>query len=112
MIATESQSIASNDSQLTEENSVKLWRKRVKDAKAYFEKDFKRMKEDMEFAANIQWEGDDSMDVGLDARYKANFITNHVNNKVASLYAKNPKCEAQRRKRLDFAVWDGTVEQE
>lgn len=95
----------------SEEQTVKLWRKRIKDAKIFFESDFKRMRENMEFAAGLQWATQDSIDDKED-RYIANIITNHVNGKVSSLYAKNPECEARRRKRQDFAIWDGTVEQE
>lgn len=95
----------------SEEESVKLWRKRIKDAKAYFEPDFKRMREDMEFAANIQWESQTEMDDKA-GRYIANFINKQVNDKVASLYAKDPKCQAKMRPRLNYAIWDGTVEQE
>lgn len=90
----------------SEEQTVKLWRKRVKDAKTYFDNDFKRMRENMEFAANIQWLGQDSTDDKED-RYIANFITHHVNQKVASLYARDPQSKAKRRKRLDFQIWDG-----
>lgn len=95
----------------TEEQVVKLWRKRIKDAKAFFEPDFKRMRENMEFAAGMQWASQDGVDDKED-RYIANIITNHCNNKVATLYSKNPECEARRRKRLDYQMWDGSVEQE
>lgn len=95
----------------TEEQTVKLWRKRIKDAKAYFEPDIKRIRENMEFAANIQWQGQTDVD-DKDGRYIANFITNHVNQKVASLYAKDPKCQAKCRDRLNYQIWDGSVEQE
>jgi hypothetical protein len=95
----------------TEESTVKLWRKRIKDSKVYFEPDFKRMRENMEFAASLQWAGQQEMD-DKEGRYTANFITNHVNQKVAGLYAKDPKCEAKKRKRLNFQLWDGSVEQE
>ena len=94
----------------SEEATIKLWRKRIKDAKVHFEPDFKRMRENMEFAANIQWAGQESVDDASD-RYIANFITNHINSKVASLYAKDPKCQAKVRDRLNFALWDGSVEQ-
>jgi hypothetical protein len=95
----------------SEESAVKLWRSRIKAAKLFFETDYKRMRENMEFAAGIQWSSQDSID-DVEDRYIANFITNHCNQKVASLYAKDPKCEARRRKRLDFAIWDGSIEQE
>lgn len=94
-----------------EENVVKLWRKRIKDARAFFEDDFKRMRENMEYAAGIQWQSQTKMD-DTEERYQANFMTKHVNDKVASLYAKDPKCEARVRDRLVYQIWDGTVEQE
>ncbi len=95
----------------SEQESVKLWMKRVKDAKTHFDPDFKRMRENMEFAANIQWKGQTDMDDKED-RYIANFITHHVNQKVASLYARDPKCKAKCRDRLNFQIWDGSVEEE
>ena len=42
--------------------------------------------------------------------YQANFTNRFINQKVATLYARNPRVEAQRRKHLDFALWDGKVE--
>jgi hypothetical protein len=95
----------------TEEETVKLWRNRIREAKRFFEKDFQRMRENMEFAAGLQWEGQLTMD-DSQGRYMANFLTKHVNDKVANLYAKNPKCEAQMRKRLNYQIWDGTLESE
>jgi hypothetical protein len=92
---------------LLEENSVKLWTKRVKDAKKYFEPDFKRMTESMNFAAGIQWDAQ----TGLDStQYIANFVNREVNQKVATLYAKDPKAVFKRRQRLDYQLWDGSVE--
>lgn len=95
----------------TEIENVKLWRKRVKDAKNYWEPDFKRMRENSELAANIQWKGQEEMS-DKEERYMCNFLTKHVNDKVASLYARDPKAEWERPPRLDFALWDGSVESE
>ena len=95
----------------SEEQTVKLWRKRVKDARGFFDEDFKRMRKNMEFAAGIQWEGQIEMD-SRDDKYIANMITNHVNQKVSTLYAKDPTCEAKLRDRLNFQLWDGSVEME
>lgn len=94
---------------LTEENTVKRWQKKVKAAKDYFDSDFKRMRENMEFAAGLQLQAQTEMSP-KDGKYIANFITHFVNDKVASLYARDPKCEAVRRKRLDYQIWDGKVE--
>lgn len=89
--------------------AVKLWTKRIKDAKKHWEKDFKRMRENMEFCGGIQWKGQQSVDDDK-GRYIANITQRNVNEKVASLYARNPKAEYQRRKRLDFQVWDGKMD--
>ncbi len=95
----------------SEEQSVKLWTNRLRLATTHFEPDFKRMRENIEFAANIQWAGQNAMD-DTDDRYIANFITHHINQKVAGLYARDPKAIARTRKRLNYTLWDGTVEQE
>ena len=92
---------------LLESNTVKLWTKRIKDAKAFYEKDFDRMRQNMEFAAGLQWEGQSTME---SAKYVANFVNREVNQKVATLYAKDPKAVYRRRKRLDFQIWDESVE--
>ena len=91
----------------SEESTVKLWTHRIRDSKEYFLDDFKHMREDMEFAANLQWVGE-KLKTEED-RYKANFITHHVNQKVSGLYARDPQATAKRRKRLDYAIWDGEV---
>ena len=93
--------------ELLESNVVRQWTKRIVDAKKFFEKDFKRMKENREFAAGIQrasQEGIESTEV------VTNFINKEVNQKVSTLYAKNPKAIAVRRPRLDYAIWDGNIE--
>lgn len=87
--------------------TIKLWTKRIRDAKKFYEKDFVRMRENMEFAAGIQWPAQDQIQ---SSKYVANFVNHEVNQKVANLYAKNPKAVYQRRKRLDFQIWDGQVE--
>lgn len=94
---------------LTEENAVKRWMVKIKAAKEYFDGDFKRMRDNMEFAAGLQLQAQTEM-APRDEKYIANFITHFVNDKVASLYARDPKCEAVQRKRLDYQLWDGKVE--
>lgn len=92
-----------------ESNVVKLWTKRIKDAKKKSEPDFKRMKENQEFTWGLQRLGQDSMD---SKEYVANFVNREVNQRVAALYAHDPKAIAKRRNRLDFQMWDGAVETE
>lgn len=74
--------------------------KRIRGDREFFEKPFKRMREDMDIAriGALKEPGDDE--------YVANIIGRHINQKTASLYAKNPKAVARRRERLDFKVWD------
>lgn len=88
-------------------NTIKQWTKRIKDAKTFAEKDFKRMRENCEFAAGLQWATQETVE---SEKYVANFVNREVNQKVATLYAKDPKAIYRRRKRLDFQIWDGSVE--
>lgn len=87
--------------------AVKEWTLRIRDAKVYWNDDFKRMRRNMEFAGGFQWLGQTEMD---DPRYTANMTLRVINQKVASLYARDPKAIARRRKRLDYQVWDGKLE--
>ena len=103
--------VTDHDALPTEEQTIKMWKNRIRAARDYFDLDYKRMQSNMEFAAGIQWTGQKTMD-DQSKRYIANFITKHVNDKVASLYAKDPKCQAKLRKRLIYQLWDGTVETE
>ena len=73
----------------------------IKAREKHFDKQFKRMKSDMEFAkrgADKGW-GEDN--------YVVNLAQRHVQQRVASLYAKNPTAVAKRRKTVDYKVWDG-----
>jgi hypothetical protein len=80
--------------------------KEIEADKEHFKKPFARMRRDQDFAMNAegeQWDGDDD-------KYVANLIARHIRERTAALYAKNPRAVAKRRKRLDFAVWDGKPE--
>jgi hypothetical protein len=89
--------------------AVRQWQTRIRAAKVFFEKDFKRMRSDMDFAAGLQWVDQTSLQDPSD-RYVANLTIRMVNQKVASLYARDPKAIARRRKRLDFQIWDGNMQ--
>lgn len=72
---------------------------------------FAKMRRDMEFVRpGRQWK---QAGVAIDQEnpangpYEANIVQRHVQQRVAALYAKNPKVVARRRKRLDFKIWDG-----
>ncbi|WP_447515080.1 hypothetical protein, partial [Clostridioides difficile] len=41
-------------------------------------------------------------------KYVANITLRHVQQRVAALYAKNPKAVARRREQILHTVWDGT----
>ena len=83
---------------------VKDWCKKIVEAKSFHDKQFKRMKEDMDFVSGKQWHGQDYGD----DKYTANITQRHIAQRVSALYAKNPKATAKRKKRLEFAIWDGS----
>ncbi len=89
------------------QSEIKLWLGRIKRAKQKFDPDFKRMRRNMEFATGLQWQSQVEMD---DERYTNNSVLGMVNQKVATLYAKNPTVEAKKRMRLEFQLWDGKME--
>ena len=76
----------------------------IKADKRHFKRDFDRMKRDMFMAR-------DGRDPDYPEKYyKANIVGRHVNQKTASIYAKNPKVAARRKEMLDFQVWDENPE--
>ena len=82
---------------------VAHWCDEIRADKKFHKDPFKRMREDMVYArlgALKSWIAGDNYTVPL--------INRHVNQEVASLYAKNPKAAAKRKKRLMHALWDGT----
>lgn len=85
---------------------VKKWQGKIQEAKAHWKPDFDRMKEDQGFVTGAQWEGQED-----DDKYTANIIQRHINQRVAALYAKNPKVVVRRRKTMEFKEWDGSVDQ-
>lgn len=90
-----------------EVNTVQQWCSRIKKAKGVWKNDFRRMRDNMNFAAGLQWPSQKQM---VDKRYIANITNRAVQGKVASLYAKNPTAEYKRRPRLDFPLYDGNLE--
>ena len=87
--------------------AIEMWSKRIKKAKGRWKADYARMRDNMKFAAGLQWPGQTKLD---DQRYQANITLRAINQKVATLYARNPTAEYQRRPRLDFALYDGHLE--
>lgn len=91
----------------SESAAVALWHDRITKAKSFWEEDHRRVRQCMEFVQSVQWAGQSKPDTEY---YVANMILRMVNQKVATLYAKNPIAVAERRPRLDFAIWDETME--
>jgi len=82
--------------------SVSKWQKKILASKGFFSKDFKRMREDMEIArmgASKEW-----VEAG---NYTVPIVNRYLNQAVASLYAKNPTATAEKRRTLDYKLWDG-----
>lgn len=86
--------------------AVSKWLDRIKSAEVKWESKFEEMRKNMEFVAGWQWDGQTKLD---DDRYKSNLTLRVVNQKVASLYARNPETVVERRKRLDYQLWDGDI---
>ena len=86
------------------------WVNRVQVAKEYWKPIFDRMREDQAFVAGQQWPGSKPQTSQADwDNYVANVTLRHIQQSVASLYGKNPKIVAHRRKRLNYTMWDGTM---
>lgn len=79
-------------------------KERIEADKRHWSPDFKRIREDMDFAYGLQWAGQTS--ITMEDRYIANIVQRHINQRTSALYAKNPKVVAHRRPTLDFALWD------
>ena len=81
---------------------VKKWHSAISSAKKHWEAPFKQMREDMDFLAGDQWQGE----INKTNKYVANITQRHVQQRVAALYSKNPKAVVRRRRTMDFTVWD------
>jgi hypothetical protein len=88
-----------------ERQAVEKAQRKILSAKKYFSDDFKRMREDMKIA--YQGATDDWVKEG---NFTVPIIKRYLNQAVASLYAKNPTAEAEKRKTLDYQLWDGKPE--
>jgi len=84
---------------------VMQWQQEIRRDKEFFKGDFKRIREDMQYAlhgADKEWVAGDN--------YTVPIINRHINLTVAALYAKNPKAQAKRKRKMRFNAWDGTKE--
>lgn len=75
----------------------------IKRRRKRFGKAFDQMRADMAFVkkgASKEWGA---------GRYVAHIAHRHVQQRVSSLYAKNPTPVAKRRKTVDYQIWDGNA---
>lgn len=86
-----------------EKAAVKEWVDRIKSAKTFHDRSFKRMKRCQKIAA----EGRD--DDWNEDNYTVPVLKRHTNVSVAALYARNPTATAKRKKKVQFSLWDGSV---
>lgn len=84
---------------------VKQRLKEIKAAKEHWAPVFKRMKESQQL---VDEGADENWIAG--GKYVVPVINRHINTAVATLYAKNPKAIAKRKKKLLYTIWDGTQE--
>lgn len=83
--------------------TVTKWQTRIEAAKQRWHADFERMRMNMRFATGYQWPGQTELDC---EQCVSNVTLRAVNQKVSTLYARNPKAIARPRQRLDYMVWD------
>jgi hypothetical protein len=89
---------------------VKEWCDRVTEAKEHWSPKFDAMRKNQTYAHGRQAVNDDGTKSHDSQAYQANLVLRRINQRVAAIYAKNPRAAAKRRPRMDFQVWDGTVE--
>ena len=77
----------------------------AKESKTHHESVFKRMRHCMKLAAHGTT--DATRAEALDGAYVVPVLNRHINQAVASLYAKNPKAVAKRKDKLLYKIWDG-----
>ena len=84
---------------------ITRWISRIQASRAFWDRrKFGQMRKDADFARGVQWPG--KVNPEDEDRYVANIVQRHIQQRVSSLYAKNPRFVARRRPTLDFALWD------
>lgn len=81
----------------------------VQAAEGHWEPRFTRIRKDQALARGKQWE-ELHPELSSDTYYVANLVQRHLQQRVAALYAKNPKVVARRRETIDYTVWDGKAD--
>ena len=79
---------------------------KAKSAADYWEPRFKHMRDNQRFVRGFQWPGDENP-FSVNANYVANITKREINQRIASIYAKNPTFVARLRNRLWYEIWSG-----
>jgi hypothetical protein len=85
---------------------VKDWLQRIEEAQTHWKDIFAEMRDSSKFSAGRQWPGQKKKE----DRYVANITLRHINQRVSSIYAKNPRVRAERMEKIWYQTWDGTKE--
>lgn len=93
---------------LAERAQIAMWQKKIIAARTSYKDDFDRMQENMDFVAGLQWNGQTKI---THEQYIVNMTLRTINQRVATLYAKNPKIAITRRPRMDYQIWSGDIEE-
>ena len=79
---------------------------------AHWQYAFDRMRDWRKFARGYQWPGTKPEDMSdPDRQYVVNIVMRHIQQRTASIYAKNPRFRWRRSKQMLSRVWDGTRQQ-
>jgi hypothetical protein len=85
---------------------VKEWASKISSARKQLQKTaFDRMEKCQQLAiygADKEWTQNDN--------YVVPVVKRHIDQAVSALYARNPRAVAQRKKRLNYSLWDGKTE--
>lgn len=105
---------ADADAEATEQRKalVKKILSDISSWKTHHKTAFDRMRRNVKFvrnAGNEQWRDGAGM-LAADERYVANITHRFIQQKVSSLYARDPRVKAKRRPMIDGIVWDGRQE--
>lgn len=85
---------------------VTKWRKRIEKAKEHWAPVFKRMRDDQDwvyYGASKEW--------FEDGGYVVNILKRELRQSAVGLYARNPMVVAERREKLDTALWSGNMQE-
>ena len=81
---------------------------RIQSARRHWKPKFEQMRKNQRFVHGKQWPGQDGSND--ENRYVVNLALSHINQRVAAIYAKNPRVVGKAKSRMWFSVWDGKTE--